>query len=248
MKTLLAAILLFFLTYGSLLAQQNPQPYFRNYSTEHGLPSPETYCTFQDSRGYIWFGTDNGACRFDGYEFRTFGSKDGLSSNVVFDIFEDGKGRIWFGTMTGETFIWDGDTIQPYRFNHLIAQYKGQFDFASLAYLSQDETAYFELVRAGILRIDSLGTDSLITTQRSYSRLILDLNEIPKVLRTRVSKHKPGNQFKWRNLEESSGKAFIEIMTNEEELSVNLPFFNKLEIANFFTAQNFPPAICSILT
>lgn len=237
MKTLFAA-LLFFLSYGSLLAQQNPQPYFRNYSTENGLPSPETYCTFQDSRGYVWFGTDNGACRFDGYEFVTFGSKDGLSSNVVFDIFEDRKGRIWFGTMTGEAFIWDGDTIHPYRFNHLIAQYKGQFDLATLSYLSKDETAYFEMARVGILRIDSLGTDSLITTQRSYSRLILDLKEIPKVMRISVSKPQRGNQiYKWRDLEKSSGNAFIEIITDEERLSTNLPFFQEQETSYYFTSQ-----------
>ena len=63
-----------------LTSQPNPQPHFRNYSTQHGLPSPEVYCAFQDSQGYMWFGTDNGVARFDGYAFRTYDAQDGLAS------------------------------------------------------------------------------------------------------------------------------------------------------------------------
>ncbi|TNE55574.1 MAG: hypothetical protein EP338_02040 [Bacteroidetes bacterium] len=39
----------------------------KNYTIEHGLPSNETYQVFQDSRGFIWIGTDRGVSRFNGY-------------------------------------------------------------------------------------------------------------------------------------------------------------------------------------
>ena len=44
----------------NLFSQGKTQPHFRNYCTEHGLPSLEVYCVFEDSHGYMWFGTDNG--------------------------------------------------------------------------------------------------------------------------------------------------------------------------------------------
>ena len=174
-----------------LNSQPNPQPHFRNYSTQHGLPSPEVYCAFQDSRGYMWFGTDNGVARFDGYAFRTYDAQDGLTSNVVFDIHEDAKGRIWFGTMTGEAFVLEGDTIVPYRFNHLVLQHRGKFSGVALVYLQpEEEKAYFELTRLGFLQIDSLGRDSLITTNLPYSWLILEVEGGSEVLRTIVVRPK----------------------------------------------------------
>ncbi|MCB0565985.1 MAG: hypothetical protein KDD01_16565, partial [Phaeodactylibacter sp.] len=179
-----------------LFSQTNPQPHFRNYSTQHGLPSPEVYCAFQDSRGYMWFGTDNGAARFDGYTFRTYDAQDGLTSNVVFDIHEDAKGRIWFGTMTGEAFILNGDTILPYRFNHLVQQYQSRYSTAGLGYLSQDCTAYFELEQLGILVIDNLGKDSLITTERPLSHLIFERQGLPKLLKAYIRRREE-EAWKW---------------------------------------------------
>ncbi|MCB0634028.1 MAG: histidine kinase, partial [Lewinella sp.] len=176
----------------------NPQPHFRNYSTADGLPSPEVYCAFEDSRGYMWFGTDNGAARFDGYTFRQYGSEDGLMRNVVFDIYEDKKGRIWFGTMSGEAFILDRDTITPYPYNHLIQQYKGQFDVAGLAYLQADETAYFDLGKLGFLMIDSLGKDSMITTQSTHKALaihnflVLEVPDASRILTSQIDQPRPG--------------------------------------------------------
>lgn len=160
----------------SLQAQQNPQPYFRNYSTEHGLPSPEVYYVFEDSRGHMWFGTDNGIARFDGYEFKSFGAKEGLLSNVVLDIHEDGKGRIWVGTLMSKAYILEGDTLIPYRFNHLIEKFKMRSDGGSLVHLEQDETAYFGLLGYGILKIDSTGIVETIRGELPSSSLFFHLD------------------------------------------------------------------------
>jgi len=40
---------------------------FKNYSVSSGLPSSEVYMIYQDTKGYIWFCTDAGVCKFDGY-------------------------------------------------------------------------------------------------------------------------------------------------------------------------------------
>jgi ligand-binding sensor domain-containing protein len=84
----------------------------KNYSVDDVLPSSKVYMAFQDSRGFVWFGTDLGASRFDGNSFTHFNTKDGLSDNEVFNFFEDSHGRIWFQTMNGKvSYYQDGDIV-----------------------------------------------------------------------------------------------------------------------------------------
>ena len=42
---------------------------FKNFSSKNGLPSNEVYDVLQDENGIMWFATDRGLCRYDGYEF-----------------------------------------------------------------------------------------------------------------------------------------------------------------------------------
>ncbi|MGB0868945.1 MAG: histidine kinase [Flavobacteriales bacterium] len=72
---------------------------YLHYSTKNGLPSNEVYCVFQDSKGYIWFGTDRGLVKYDGYDFNTYTTLDGLKDNVVLAINEDNKGNIWYSCL-----------------------------------------------------------------------------------------------------------------------------------------------------
>ncbi|MEP7265280.1 MAG: two-component regulator propeller domain-containing protein, partial [Bacteroidota bacterium] len=74
---------------------------FHHYTTSDGLSSSIVYNCLQDSKGYIWFSTDAGVCRFDGKRFEQFTSNNGLSDNEVFRIFQDHKKRIWFLTYNG---------------------------------------------------------------------------------------------------------------------------------------------------
>jgi ligand-binding sensor domain-containing protein/serine phosphatase RsbU (regulator of sigma subunit) len=84
------------------------QYFFRRYSIEEGLPQSSVYCLLQDSRRYIWMGTDGaGVSRFDGNKFETFTKLNGLSDNVIRSLFEDSKGNIWIGTDNGLT-LYDG--------------------------------------------------------------------------------------------------------------------------------------------
>lgn len=88
--------------------------------TEDGLPSSEVYFVMQDSRGNMWFGTDRGIARFDGYSFRTYTYKDGLIDNTVFKLQEDNHGRIWMYTYTGRLFYLEGERIFPYKYNNIL--------------------------------------------------------------------------------------------------------------------------------
>lgn len=87
---------------------------FRNFHKENGLPTNEVYCIEEDSKGYIWFGTEIGAVRYDGKNFVHFGKADGLTDSDIFTIFEDSKERIWFLTYNGRMCYYrDGKFYNP---------------------------------------------------------------------------------------------------------------------------------------
>ena len=56
----------------------------------------------QDSRGYMWFGTQDGLNKYDGYEVRVFrtdpSNPSSLSNDFIKAITEDKYGNIWIAT------------------------------------------------------------------------------------------------------------------------------------------------------
>lgn len=55
----------------------------------------------QDSRGFLWLGTDMGLSRFNGFNFKNYSVDEGLPDNEVFQVLEDSEGRFWLGTLNG---------------------------------------------------------------------------------------------------------------------------------------------------
>lgn len=82
------------------------QPYyFKHYEVEDGLANNRVLCSLQDSKGFMWFGTVEGLCRFDGYVFKTF-QKNKLDStalhgNYINCLYEDANEQLWVGTAEG---------------------------------------------------------------------------------------------------------------------------------------------------
>ena len=80
------SLLLFVLLLSSLnfYAQKNN---FNRFTIRNGLPHNTVYEVLQDSKGYLWFGTDGGGVsKFDGRKHTYFKKENGLSGNVVRDI------------------------------------------------------------------------------------------------------------------------------------------------------------------
>ena len=76
--------------------------------TMDGLPSSVLFDVFQDHRGHLWIGTENGVSRYDGITFTTFTTEDGLAHDLVYAIAEDRNGNLWFGTRGGGISRYDG--------------------------------------------------------------------------------------------------------------------------------------------
>jgi len=80
---------------------------FTNYTLENGLPQSTVFSIYQDSRGYLWVGTESGVARFNGFQFTVFDRSTGLPGNTVRSITEGPDGNIWVGTDMG-IGIFDG--------------------------------------------------------------------------------------------------------------------------------------------
>lgn len=81
----------------------------KQFTVRDKLPSNTVYHTYCDSKGYMWFCTDKGVARFDGWQFTRFSGADGLAGNEVFNMFEDRAGRLWMFTYNGEpTYYYNG--------------------------------------------------------------------------------------------------------------------------------------------
>ncbi len=71
------------------------QPLTGHITIQNGLPSNVVYEVYEDSKGFIWFCTDQGISRYDGTAFRNYSIKDGLPDIEVFRIREDRQHRYW---------------------------------------------------------------------------------------------------------------------------------------------------------
>jgi len=91
------------------------------YTISNGLPARNATAVVKDKKGFIWVGTENGLCKFDGFTFKTYINKKGdstsISNNFIICIIEDKAGRIWVGTMDGLN-IFDPNTEKFTRFYH----------------------------------------------------------------------------------------------------------------------------------
>src|SRR6267378_7160556 len=96
-RTLLLVLLLF-LANREGKAEQLP---LKAYTTADGLPHNVINKIVRDSRGFVWFCTDDGLSRFDGYEFINFGIEQGLPHPVVNDLLETREGEYWVATNGG---------------------------------------------------------------------------------------------------------------------------------------------------
>ena len=87
---------------------------------QSGLPSNIVRALLQDSRGFIWVGTNQGVVRFDGYDFMSINISDTLHSPVVNvgELFEDRAGNIWVGGQEEGLLMYNPVNEKLFRYFH----------------------------------------------------------------------------------------------------------------------------------
>ena len=98
-------LFLSFFVFLPAVRSQAPALRFSHISSEQGLSNSTIETIFQDSRGFIWFGTRDGLNRFDGYQIVVYrySARDSasISDNFIRCIYEDRDQTLWIGTSNG---------------------------------------------------------------------------------------------------------------------------------------------------
>src|SRR5947207_12282966 len=93
--------LLFALVLAAALGARAERLPIKTYSTADGLPHNVINKIVRDSRGFLWFCTEEGLSRFDGYTFTNYGTNEGLPHPSVNDLLETRAGEYWVATGGG---------------------------------------------------------------------------------------------------------------------------------------------------
>ncbi len=117
------SLVLFLLLYPfTLIMARIPLLQFENINIEDGLSHSKVNTVIMDSRGFIWFGTNDGVNRYDGYQIVEYQhnpeDSTSLSHNLIRFIYEDTKGRLWIATDAGGLNLYCRDQNQFKRFMH----------------------------------------------------------------------------------------------------------------------------------
>lgn len=86
-------------------SRYNPSIRFERIGIEQGLSQNTVTVIFQDSQGFLWFGTQDGLNRYDGYFFTVYrpdvDNPNSISDRWVTALAEDSSGNLWVGTRQG---------------------------------------------------------------------------------------------------------------------------------------------------
>lgn len=87
----------------TLIGQQTLR--FEHIGIAEGLSQGTVNHIMKDRKGFLWFATQDGLNRYDGYDFKIYrkdpGNPNSLSNNFIWTTVQDQQGIIWIGTFGG---------------------------------------------------------------------------------------------------------------------------------------------------
>jgi signal transduction histidine kinase/ligand-binding sensor domain-containing protein/CheY-like chemotaxis protein len=93
---------------------QYQNAYRSTLTITEGLSHSNVKFILKDRAGFIWFATDDGLNRYDGYTFKIYrhkaNDKSSLKINNINTLLEDKEGNIWVGTGGGGLSLYNKDT------------------------------------------------------------------------------------------------------------------------------------------
>ena len=118
-----------------------------------GLSSSTVYHAFQDRKGFLWFGTEFGVYKYDGFGMEHYSELEGLPDNAIIRIKEDEDGLIWFFSTNGKPSfyhqgqIYSEKNIELFR---LLVERKHIWDIAK----DEEDNYWFAVNNAPVVRMD----------------------------------------------------------------------------------------------
>jgi diguanylate cyclase (GGDEF)-like protein len=131
---------------------------FRRIAIPDDVPAHLCSAIAQDRSGLLWFGTQGGLVRYDGYELRVYRSNPSdastLAGNYVRALLVASDGRLWVGTFSGGLSVFDPRTERFTRYQH-DAQNSASLAYDRVEGLAEDATGHIWVATsAGLDRLD----------------------------------------------------------------------------------------------
>ena len=186
LKKILAMVcILFCMSISTIYANLSENFNFKNITIEDGLSQATVKIIYQDSKGYIWIGTDDGLNRYNGYEFKHYKydeyNKNSITNNYITDIIEDKNGYIWVSTTNGLSKI---DTDKDEIKNYYSEQYNGNLldsNLWRLLYTKEGELIVFSINGINLYNEENDTFDSIILKENKIqSQFIYSVKEDSK--------------------------------------------------------------------
>jgi len=191
----------------------------KHFTVNDGLPSSEVYDIMQDVNGYLWFATDRGICRYNGYYFEKFEIQDGLTDNTILRFFLQEDGTIWCSTFNKKLFYFHPKDyiFKPYRYNSFVSEIPDVAVVNSL-FMDNSKTLYVGFInQLGYLSIDSSGKIINHTKKR-----LPNYRPLNKIVQVR-SNGKVHFSFLCENKSEAKGE--LTAFQNTSIISANYHFY-----------------------
>lgn len=104
-RVVCVSFLLFIVSLSNYVYASTDNIKFESFGVDNGLSQQVIQSIYQDSKGFLWVGTQEGLNRYDGFRFRQYlhepSDTDSLSDVWVRAISEDIYGNLWVGTTAG---------------------------------------------------------------------------------------------------------------------------------------------------
>jgi ligand-binding sensor domain-containing protein/signal transduction histidine kinase len=154
--------------------EESPGLHFHRLSTADGLSQARVGQIIQDDLGFVWFGTQYGLNRYDGYDFKLYVHEPGnplsAAGTFVYSLFKDRDGFIWIGWSRGL------DRLDPRAdtFTHYFAGEDEPTGTVTVVHISQDRQGILWLATGSGLRGFNPATKTVLQYRHSA-----DPNSLP---------------------------------------------------------------------
>lgn len=150
---------------------------WRQYTIADGLTGNEVFDVLQDNRGFLWFVTDQGICKFNGYDFIRPVDTSAFIGNEAFAPTEDAEGRIWFARLDKSLWVIENDTVRPWEYNYVLDLFKEKFGLIDHIAVDENKTVWIALRAHGFLLVDSTGNHQVLRGSENFNILFTKIGE-----------------------------------------------------------------------